>query len=70
MIILLAVSGILIMLYEGIPLLRKKLWRELVTVGILIASAIFLGIAEMLGVTMPIPWLEQLVGPLGQTIFK
>jgi len=61
---------ILIVLYEGLPLFKNKLWRELGALGMLIGLAAFLGIADMWGMPTPVNLLEQLLGPIGQTIFK
>ena len=64
------VGTILIFLYDGIPLWEKRLWRELGVLGVLIGAAAYLNIAAMLGMTTPVNWLEQLLGPIGRMIYK
>lgn len=70
MIAVFILAVVLIFLYDGLPLLKRKLWRELGVMGILIGSATYLGITEILGMTTPVHWLEQLLGPIGEIIFK
>jgi ABC-type iron transport system FetAB permease component len=55
---------------EGIPLVKKKMWRELATVVVLIIIAIFLEIVKILGMPTPIHILKDLLSPLGKAIFK
>lgn len=61
---------LLISLYEGLPLLKRRLWRELGAVGLLIGAAVYLGIAELWGMSTPLGLLEQLLGPIGKMTFR
>lgn len=70
MIAMFILAVILICLYEGGPLIKKRLWRELGAFGVLIGSAAWLGIAKILGISTPVNWLEQLLGPIGKMILK
>lgn len=70
MLILLILAVFLICLFEGVPLIKKGLWRELGTLGFLIATAIYLGITDIAELPTPINWLQQLLNPVGEVIFK
>jgi 4-hydroxybenzoate polyprenyltransferase len=70
MIALFLLTVIVICLYEGIPLTKQRLWRELATLGLLIGSSFSLGVAKLLGVSSPLNWLEHWLGPIGKMIFK
>lgn len=68
-IILFFFAVILICLVEGIPLVKKGLWRELGTLGVLIGTAVLLGIVKIMGVSS-VGWLQQLLGPVGEAVLK
>ncbi len=70
MLALFILTVILIFLYEGVPLWKKRLWPELGTLGALTGVAAYLYIARVLGMTTPVDWLEMLLSPLGKIIFK
>lgn len=70
MIILFILAVLLICLLEGVPLIKKGLWPELGTLGFLIGTAIFLGIAKILEIPTPLNWLQQLLSPVGEGILK
>jgi len=69
MIILFFLATILICLIEGVPLIKKGLWRELCTFSFLIGIAFFLVIAKKMDIP-PVGWLQHLLGPVGEAIFK
>ena len=69
MMVLFFLVVILVFWVEGVPLIKKGLWRELGAVSFLIAAAIFLGIAKIMEIS-PVRWLHQLLGPVGEVIFK
>ena len=70
MIVLFILAVILIFLYDGVPLLKKRLWRELGTIGVLVGAASYLCIVDILGMSTPVNWLEQLLSPIGKILFK
>lgn len=70
MIVWFTLAVILISLHEGMPLLKRRLWRELGTLGLINISATYLAIAELLGMSTPLNWLEQLLSPIGKMIFR
>jgi len=67
---LFVITTSLILLYEGVPLIKKKLWRELSVLGVLLGSATYLAIAGMLQLSTPLNWLEYLLGPFGKMFFR
>lgn len=67
--VLIVVSSI-ISIIEGIPLAKKKLWKEFTTVMILIFIAIFLGILDLLNMPNLIHILYDLIHPFGRKVFR
>lgn len=67
LIILLALP---ISICEGLPLIREKRWKELVTAGILLGTALIIGLIKTLGIPSPIELLDRLIHPIGEAIFK
>lgn len=65
----LAFAVVVIFLAEGLPLIRKKLWRELTALVLLLGMAVLLAAGKWLGVTSPLIWLDRWLRPLGETIF-
>lgn len=63
-------AAILVFLFEGVPLIKAKLWRELGTFGFLMGAALLLGIIRLLGISTPVEWLHKFLSPVGKTIFK
>ncbi len=55
---------------EGIPLIKKKMWKELITLISLIAIAILLVIENLLDIPTPINFINNLLYPFGKTIFR
>ena len=70
MLLFLIVAVILIGLYEGPQLIKRRYWRELGAVGLLIGAASYLVVANILGWPAPLNWLENLLGPIGMSILK
>jgi len=64
------VLAILVTLFEGIPLIRRKKWNELIALGILIGIALFIGIGKTMGLPTPIELLNRWLRPMGEMIFK
>jgi ABC-type iron transport system FetAB permease component len=70
MLSILILISIIISLIEGIPLVKKKLWKELSAVLFLIISAVLLGIAKFLGMSSLMHILGNLLYPLGKKVFR
>ena len=70
MLLILMLVSATIILIEGIPLVRKKQWKEFYTLISLLSIALALGIAKTIGMPTPIEILENLLYPLGKTVFK
>jgi hypothetical protein len=70
MVFLLIVLAVLVTLMEGIPLIHRKKWNELIVLGILIGIALLIGIAKTLGLPTPIEVLGRWLRPVGEMIFK
>lgn len=66
----LLVLAVPVCLLEGIPLIRKKKWRELMVFGILIGATLLLGIGNALGWLPPLEMLGRWLRPVGEIIFK
>ncbi|PKM93737.1 MAG: hypothetical protein CVU84_14235 [Firmicutes bacterium HGW-Firmicutes-1] len=64
--ILIAIS---IGLIEGIPLARKKLWKEFYVVFLLLFIAIIFALAKYFGISTPFDVLEKMFGPIGKFVF-
>lgn len=60
---------IAICLAEGIPLVKKRLWKELITFGLLIFISIILITGKMLDIQTPLGMLGNLFSPIGKVIF-
>jgi len=66
----LILAVMLIFLTDGAALVKKKQWRELSTLGLLIGIAISLIIADRFNVPTPVDGLHQLLGPVGKVFFE
>jgi hypothetical protein len=69
MIVLIA-AILLIFIFEGLPLIKKKMWKELAAAGLLIILAVFIQISQSLNILTPIDILEKIFEPVGKIIFK
>lgn len=70
MIIYLIFALILICLFDGVSLARRKLWRELSTLGVLITIAIIIVIAKKFHIPTLVDILHQLFRPIGEVLFR
>lgn len=61
---------ILIFIAEGIPMIRNKLWKELITLGLLLGIALLLVIGYKLGIPTPLALVDELLSPFGKAIFQ
>lgn len=59
----------LICLTDGLALFKNKQWRELGTLGLLIAAAILLVMAKKFDIPTPADVLQQMFRPVGEVIF-
>ncbi|AZV58336.1 hypothetical protein [Clostridium sp. AWRP] len=64
------ISSFLIGILEGIPLVKKKMWKELSCVVILLIMALFFQVSINLGMATPIDLIEKLFEPIGKTFFN
>jgi len=62
--------SIAIAFIEGIPLIKKRLWKELATLIILLLIAMLLVIGELLSLPTPLKIINNLIHPFGKTFFK
>lgn len=69
MITLLILPVLFFCLVDSIELVKKKLWRELVTMGFLIGTAVFFVIAKKLNIPTPVDILQILLKPVGMLLF-
>ncbi|WPC41679.1 hypothetical protein [Clostridium sp. JS66] len=63
------ISAVIIFI-EGVPLFKKKMWKEFITVLTLLIIAIFLVVEHGLGIPTPIDIANKLLYPLGRTVFR
>lgn len=69
MIALLLVPFFLLFLADGVDLIKKKLWRELVVMSLLIGIAGSLVIVQKTNLPTPIDIFHKLLKPIGKLIF-
>lgn len=55
---------------EGIPLYRKKMWKEFAALISLLIIALSLEMAKVLDLPTPIKLLEDLLSPIGRSILR
>lgn len=55
---------------EGIPLIKKKMWKELTVLIILLLIAILLVIIKLLKLPTPLKILNNLISPFGKSVFR
>lgn len=64
------IFAVTIAILEGIPLIKKKSWKELTTLVILLLIAIILVIEKLLEIPTPINIINNLLYPFGKAIFR
>lgn len=57
---------LLIGFIEGSSLIKKKMWKEFITVSFILSIAVLLQVCKELGIITPINLLERLLGPIGK----
>lgn len=70
MIIITLLATLSIILFEGIPLVKKRRWPELAAGAILIAIALFTVFGKRYGVPTLLELLMQWLAPLGKLVLK
>lgn len=70
MILLVILVSIIIGIIEGIPLIKKKTWKEFKAVLILLVIAVFFVILKILYIPTPIHILHELLYPFGKEILR
>jgi hypothetical protein len=55
---------------EGLPLIRNRQWKEFITMGFLLGTALLLVIGKMLDIMSPLGMLNKILNPIGKTILK
>lgn len=66
----LIIVSVIITLVEGIPLITKKLYKDLSSVLFLIISVILLGMAKILWKSSVMHILGDLLYPIGRKVFR
>lgn len=61
--------SIVIGIIEGVPLARKKSWREFITMLSLIVIAILLGLSKLFDIPTPLEILGDILRPIGKAFF-
>lgn len=64
------ISVFLIGIFEGIPLAKKKMWKELLCIVTLLIMALLFQTSKNLGMATPIDLIEKLFEPIGKTFFN
>jgi Na+-translocating ferredoxin:NAD+ oxidoreductase RnfD subunit len=64
------ISAILIVLLGGIPLIKKRMWKELLCAAFLLTMSLFFQIGKNLGIPGPIDLIENLFKPIGKTFLN
>jgi hypothetical protein len=67
--VILILAVFLIFLFEGIPLIKKRMWNELTTVVLLLLIAAIMQIGKSLNMASLINIIERLFEPIGKMIF-
>ncbi|MFL0195040.1 hypothetical protein ACJDU8_05535 [Clostridium sp. WILCCON 0269] len=67
-IIIIAVLSICVL--EGIPLIKKRMWKELLSMSLILLISLSLEISKKLGIITPINFIEKLFKPLGKIFFN
>jgi hypothetical protein len=67
---LLILLAIPIFLFEGLPLIREKSWKELIAFSILIGVSLVLGVGKIFGMPTPVELLHRIFEPVGRALFN
>lgn len=70
MIYLFIVAVITVGLAEALPLIKKKMWKEVFAISSLLGISTMLIVLRALGLSTPFEWLNQTLIPVGKFIFK
>lgn len=56
-------------IFEGIPLARKKSWKEFITVLSLLVIAVAFGLTKQLDIVTPLELIGNVLRPIGKAFF-
>lgn len=70
MLIFLIIVGTAIGIIEGMPLLKKRMYKELIAVISILVIAIGMWILNSMGIPTSLKLLNDLLNPIGRTIFR
>lgn len=63
------ISAVIVFI-EGLPLIKKNMKKEFITLITLLMIAVLLVVQNMLSIPTPIIILNKLLSPIGKTIYK
>ena len=69
MVIFVFLAAAAIFIIEGLPLIKGKQWKELITLVALLIIAVLLVIGDELGVAGPISMIKNMLTPIGKDLF-
>jgi hypothetical protein len=70
MLLSITIVSAVIAFIEGIPLVKKKMWKEFVTLMFILLIAILLVVEKLFDIPTPVNILNNLLSPFGKIIFK
>lgn len=70
MLTLFVLASAFIILADGVELVQQRRWRELGVMGFLLGLAGFIAVSGSLHLPTPIDGLQQMLRPVGETLFK
>jgi hypothetical protein len=70
MIYLFIIAVAAVSLAEGIPLIKKGMWKEFYTIVSLLGISAFFVVLSAFGLSTPFEWLNNSLIPVGKLIFK
>jgi len=70
LIIVILLVAILIFAVDGLPLIKKKQWKELTVFGILLGFALLAQIMSDLGFPTLLSLIDRSIGTLGRAVFQ
>lgn len=70
MLLSITIISTVIAFIEGLPLMKKRMWKELITLLILLLTSIILAGEKVLNIPNPVNLINNLLQPFGKIIFK
>lgn len=65
----LIIAIIIIIIIDGIPLYKKKQWKELTVFAVIIVFACFFFISKNIGIPSPVSVINELLNEYGKKFF-